>query len=70
MLNIAVLASTRGTSLQGILDEIKTGTLPVNLTCVISNKADCYALERTKQAGFDAIYLDRSGKNRTEYDRK
>lgn len=71
MLNIAVLASTSGTDLQVILDKINDGSLKnVALKCVISNKEDCFALERTRNAGFLDIYLDPKGKSREEYDRE
>lgn len=70
MLNIAVLASTSGTDLQAIIDEIQAGTLPVNLTCVIGNKENCYALERAKNAGYESIFLDPKGKEREAYDQK
>lgn len=70
MLNIAVLASTRGTDLQAIIDELKAGTLTnVNLKCVISNKADCYALERAKQAGYTTYFADPGNASREDYDK-
>lgn len=52
MLNIAVLVSGGGTNLQALIDaqnsgEIKNG----RITCVISSKADAYALERAKKNG-------------------
>lgn len=70
MLNFAVLASTKGTTLQAILDEIAAGTLKnSNLKCVISNKADCQALERAKKAGVKTYFLDPSDLKREEYDK-
>ena len=39
MLNVAVFASTKGTDLQEIIDELKSGKLEgVNLKFVLSNK--------------------------------
>ncbi len=58
-MNIAVLASTRGTDLQAIIDAINAGELTgVDLKVVMSNKADCYALERAKEQGFKTVFVD------------
>lgn len=68
-MNLAVFASTRGTDLQAIIDALQSRELEgVNLKFVLSNKADAYALERAKQAGFKTIFLDPRGKTREEYD--
>ncbi len=49
MLKIAVLVSGGGTNLQAIIDAVENGTLKgVSIECVISNKADAYALTRAK----------------------
>ncbi|MBU0758692.1 MAG: phosphoribosylglycinamide formyltransferase [Nanoarchaeota archaeon] len=68
--NIAVLASTKGTDMQGIIDAIETGILDANIKIVISNKKDAYALERAKKHNLRSIFLDPKGKSREEYDRK
>lgn len=69
MFKIAVLASTRGTDLQAIIDEIKEGKMPgVELSIVISNKEDAYALERARTQGFEALFISPKGKAREEYD--
>ena len=68
---IAVLASTRGTDLQAIIDEIKGRKLPgVELSVVVSDQKDCYALERAKEAGFETVWVDPLGKKRVEFDRE
>ena len=64
MKNIVVLVSGGGTNLQVLIDaqnrgEIKGG----KITCVISSKADAYALERAKTAGIPGVVLPRK-----EYD--
>jgi len=66
-MNIAVLATTRGTDLQAIIDEIKAGELDVNLELVVSHRK-CYALERAKTQGFKAVLLPNKDKTREEYD--
>lgn len=69
MINLAVFASTKGTDLQAVIDEIKAGRLPeVNLKFVLSNKKDSYALERARNAGFKTVFLDPKGKTREQYD--
>lgn len=60
MKNIAVLVSGGGTNLQALIDaqnigEIKGG----KITCVISSKADAYALERAKAAGILGVVIPR-----------
>ncbi len=50
MKNIVVLVSGGGTNLQALIDAEKRGEIPNGkITCVISSKADAYALERAKQ---------------------
>lgn len=69
MLKIGVLASTRGTDLQAIIDEIKAGKMPgVELAVVAGNKKNAYALERAEEQGFSTAFIDPKGKTREEYD--
>ncbi len=68
MFKIAVLASTNGTDLQAIIDEMKSGKMPdIELSAVISNK-ECYALERAKEQGYATFFIDPKGKSREEFD--
>ncbi|MFO7872547.1 MAG: phosphoribosylglycinamide formyltransferase [Candidatus Undinarchaeales archaeon] len=68
-LNLAVLASTSGTDLQAIIDEIDSGKLEnVNLKCVIANK-DCGALKKARKAGIEDILIESEGKEREEFDK-
>ena len=49
---IAVLVSGGGTNLQALLDAERSGIIKSGeISLVISNKADAYALERAKKAG-------------------
>ncbi len=57
-LKIGVLVSGNGSNLQAIIDTIEAGRLNAGVGCVISNKADAYALQRAKQHGIPAIHLD------------
>lgn len=69
MFRIAVLASTRGTDLQAIIDEMKAGKMPgIELAVVISNKIDAYALERAEEQGYKTVFINPEGKSREEFD--
>lgn len=60
MKNIAVLVSGGGTNLQALFDAEKRGEIKNGrITCVISSKADAYALERAKQNGIKTRVLVR-----------
>lgn len=71
MFKIAVLASTKGTDLQAIIDELKAGKMPgIELSVVISNKKDCYALQRAKEQGYRTVFIDPKNKSHEEFDQK
>ena len=71
MFKIVVLASTRGTDLQAIIDEIKAGKMHgIELSAVISNKKDCYALQRAKEQGYETHFISQKGKTREEFDKE
>ena len=60
MKNIAVLVSGGGTNLQALIDAEKRGDIKNGkITCVISSKADAYALERAAQNGIKTRVLVR-----------
>ena len=55
MLKVAVLVSGGGTNLQAIIDRIQDGTITnTEITAVISNNKNAYALERARKAGIPA----------------
>lgn len=69
MFKIAVLASTNGTDLQAIIDEMKAGKMPgIELAIVASNKQNCYALQRAKDQGYKTAFIDPKNKTREEFD--
>ncbi|MBN1646113.1 phosphoribosylglycinamide formyltransferase [Candidatus Woesearchaeota archaeon] len=70
-LRIAVLASTRGTDLQAIIDAIEQKKLDVELRIVVANK-ECYAVERARNHGIKKrIILYKKGVDTREiYDRR
>ncbi|HII93302.1 MAG TPA: phosphoribosylglycinamide formyltransferase [Methanosarcina sp.] len=67
---IAVLVSGRGSNLQAIMDSIEKGYIKnATINVVISNKANAYALERARDHGIDAVFLDPGEYDRDEYDK-
>lgn len=71
MFKIAVLASTNGTDLQAIIDEMNRNERPgIELSVVISNKEDSGALIRARHQGFDAVFINPKDKTREEFDKE
>jgi phosphoribosylglycinamide formyltransferase 1 len=70
MINIAVLGSTRGTSIDKTFNEIVTGYLDVSVKIVISNKPDAFILERAKNYSFERICIESKGKDRLQFNDK
>lgn len=48
--SIAVLISGSGTNLQAIIDSCERGQIAANISCVVSNRADAFGLQRAKSA--------------------
>ena len=69
-IKLGVLASTRGTDMQAIIDEIEAGRLDAEISVVISNKKDAPALERARKHGIEAVFVDGKDKSREEFDRE
>jgi len=68
-MKIAILGSTRGTDMIGIIDAINNKTLSgIDIAFVLSNKENAYILERARQYNLNAIFLNPKGKSREEYD--
>ena len=60
MKNIVVLVSGGGTNLQALIDAQKRGELRGGeITCVISSKADAYALTRARENGIPTRVVPR-----------
>lgn len=57
-INVAVFVSGGGTNLQAIIDAKNTNIIKsANLSLVVSNKADVYALERAKQNNIPSLVI-------------
>ena len=59
-MNVGVLASHEGTTLQSLLDACAQGRIQGRVTVVVSNNSDAGALRRARDAGVPAVHL--SGK--------
>lgn len=67
-LRVAVLGSTRGTSMQGVFDAIDRGELNARIVLVISDRANAPILERAVRHGIPQMFLDPKGLTREQYD--
>ena len=56
-INLAVLLSGSGRTLQNFMDRIRAGTLDARIQVVISSRADAYGLERARQNGIPAVII-------------
>lgn len=70
MIRLGILASTKGTDMQAIIDAIGAKELDAEIKVVISDKEDAYALKRAKKHNLNAVFLDPKGKEREEYDKE
>ena len=70
MLRIGILASTKGTDMQAVIDVISSKKLNAVISVVVSNKKDAYALERAKNNNINAVFLEPKGKDREQYDKE
>lgn len=58
-IRLGVLISGSGTNLQAIIDAAQAGKLDAEVAVVISNHASARGLDRARQHGIAAVYLDR-----------
>ena len=70
MLRLGILASTRATDMQAIIDAINSKKLNAVISVVISNKQDSYALERARKHNIKAAFIDSKDKERESYDKE
>ncbi|NTW99136.1 MAG: phosphoribosylglycinamide formyltransferase [Geobacteraceae bacterium] len=66
---LGVLVSGNGTNLQAIIDRIESGEIRAEIACVISNKADAYALTRAARHRIPVVVHENAGfPDRRAYD--
>jgi phosphoribosylglycinamide formyltransferase-1 len=59
MYKIAVLTSGSGSNLQAIIDNINSGYLNCSIEVVISDRQDCYSIERAKNNNIETHIIDK-----------
>ena len=68
---LAVLVSGRGSNLQAIIDSIEENNLAAEISLILSNVPDAYALQRGKKHGLESIFLDpKSFSSRDDYEKQ
>jgi phosphoribosylglycinamide formyltransferase-1 len=68
--SLVVLCSGRGSNLQALIDAAERAELPAEIVAVCSDKPDCPALERARQAGIATCALrQRDFSDRAAFDR-
>ncbi|MCE1254360.1 MAG: phosphoribosylglycinamide formyltransferase [Anaerolineae bacterium] len=66
---LVVLVSGSGSNLQAILNAVAEQRLNAEVTAVISNKADAFALQRAQKAGINTqVLIKKKDQDRREYD--
>jgi len=69
-MNIAVFVSGKGTNLEAIIAAVKAGTLKVNVSVVVSDVKDCFALTRARNANIKTLTFNpKDFKTRIEFDK-
>jgi formyltetrahydrofolate-dependent phosphoribosylglycinamide formyltransferase len=70
-LNIAVLASTRGTDMQAVIDAIEAKQLDAKIVLVVSDKKDSGAIARAQKHGIETFCLNpKDFSSREEFDKR
>tara|TARA_B100000686_G_scaffold71451_1_gene77206 strand:- start:517 stop:1143 length:627 start_codon:yes stop_codon:yes gene_type:complete len=68
---LAVFVSGNGSNLQAIIDSIENNYLAAEISLVLSNVKDAYALERGKNHGLEVVFLDpKIYPNKANYEQK
>jgi len=57
-MRLAVLLSGRGSNFQAIHDAVRSGKLPAEIVCVISNRAEAPGIARAREFGYAAHVID------------
>ncbi len=57
-LRLGILVSGRGTNMQAIVDGCRDGSIPASVVVVVSDVATAPALEKARQAGIEAVFID------------
>jgi len=66
MLKIGVLASGRGTNLQAIIEACEQGKINAEVSAVVSDNENAFALERARKHGINAYFSEAKDKRKHE----
>jgi len=69
-LKLGILASGRGTDLQSIIDASEKGMIDAEVSVVISDNKDAYALKRAEKHDIKSFFVDPKGKDKTEHEKE
>ena len=70
-LSIAILGSTRGTDMEGVVGAIQKGELDAQIAIVISDREDANILERARNYGIPALFINpKDFKKREDFDKR
>jgi phosphoribosylglycinamide formyltransferase 1 len=68
---LAVLVSGRGSNLQAIIDSIEKNNLVAEISLILSNVPDAYALQRGKKHELESVFLNpKNFSSRDDYEKK
>ena len=68
---LAVLVSGRGSNLQAIIDSIEKNNMAAEISLILSNVPDAYALQRGKKHGLESVFLNpKNFSSRDDYEKQ
>jgi phosphoribosylglycinamide formyltransferase-1 len=67
---LGILVSGRGSNFEAIADRIASGKLNAEIAVVISNVESAPGLERARQRGLNAVFIQSKGRPREDFDRE
>ena len=68
---LAVLVSGRGSNLQAIIDSIEKTNLAAEISLIVSDVSDAYALQRGKKHGLESVFLNpKNFSSRDDYEKQ
>ncbi len=67
-LKLAVFASGSGSGLQSIIDAVERGDLHVEISLLVCNRPDAFALDRAKAHGISSVLIEHRGRSRDEFE--
>ena len=69
-LKVGVLASGTGTDLQSIIDASERGMIDAEVTVVVSDNKNAFALKRAEKHGIKAFFVDSKEKNNLNHEKE